>query len=58
MNDSEQRSSVDHAVPKSDSLRNLEESEKRALELQEQAEHETGPTRKRLDEKVREKTQE
>jgi hypothetical protein len=44
----ESKNAVDAGVPKSDAMRRLSESKKRALDLKEYAEHESGIKRKRL----------
>lgn len=58
MKDSQTKNSLDHAVPQSDAVENLTEDEKRSLELQEQADHETGVVRKDLQEKAEKKAEE
>lgn len=58
MKNSQTKSSVDLAVPQSDAADQLKENEKRALELQELAEHEVGETRKNLEEKARQNADE
>ena len=49
------KNTADAAVPHSEAMRRLSEEEKQALELQEQAEHETTAERERLQRAAKEK---
>ena len=51
------KSTLDTAVPKSDAVRQLSEKEKKALELAERAEHETGRKREVLQAEARRKAE-
>lgn len=51
----EAKSTADSGVPHSEAMGNLSEREKKALELQEHADHETGKQRERLQRAAAEK---